>query len=69
LGSDKVVMARGDSTIIARLREVVRAGDEESEAITVNADEPAVVGVPVMAPVASLRSRPAGRAPAEIAQL
>ena len=39
------------------------------EAVTVNVELPAEVGVPVIAPVEALSVSPAGKEPAEIAQV
>lgn len=64
-----MVIARADSILIARLSDDVRDGDEESVAVTVNDEDPVVVGVPAMAPVEALRLSPAGRAPSPIDQV
>ena len=47
----------------------VCCGVPESVACTVTLDMPAVVGVPVIAPVAAFKVRPTGKVPALIAQV
>ena len=42
------------------------SGDEESVTATLNDDDPIVIGVPVMAPVAASRLSPLGRLPVGI---
>ena len=56
--------------MIARLAVPVRAGEKESVTVTVNeyGVEDAVVGVPVIAPVAVFRLKPDGREPDVTAQ-
>lgn len=45
------------------------AGDEESDTCTVKLDVPAVVGVPVIAPLVAFKLKPAGKVPVVIFQL
>jgi hypothetical protein len=55
--------------MIARLFVAVCAGEDESVTVTVKVELPAVVGVPVMAPVEAARLSPAGSDPVVTAQL
>jgi hypothetical protein len=52
-----------EETVIDRLAVAVSAGELESVAVTVKLEVPAVVGVPVIAPVVLLRLSPAGSFP------
>lgn len=68
MGSEVVVMERGaevDAAIVkARLTDFVCAGMLESVTVNVSAVAlAAAVEVPVIAPVAAFKVRPAGRAP------
>ena len=66
LGSSAVEIAKvGAVVLIVMLRAVVAefGGLAESLALTMKAEVPAAVGVPVMAPVVAFKLRPAGRVP------
>lgn len=57
------IVKSGNAMAIEKVDVVVRAGDPESVSVTAKVGLPAVVGMPVIAPVDALRVRPAGRFP------
>ena len=63
LDSVVVVIANGGLTVMLRLAVALCCGVPESVTLAVKLNVPAVVGVPVMAPVLVLRFSPGGRLP------